>query len=172
MKTSTQIQSVKKGDENLSAVKIPSQSLSIAERQTLVFHTSRKKFAIVSIDKRSAKDKEMQVFTHTKKLSEYIFKVTEKSPKKYRWSVVHKLHETITEVLENLYYANFEPANRLQYQNRAKVKLCLLEHFVVSAKNLGCINMHQMQVMALALTDIQKMLAGWQKATKQKMTKN
>jgi len=33
------------------------------------------------------KDREMAVFTHAKKLSEYIFVISEKSPVKFRWNI-------------------------------------------------------------------------------------
>ena len=43
---------------------------------------SRKPFIVQSIDPAKDKEREMAIFTHAKKLSEYIFVITEKSPKK------------------------------------------------------------------------------------------
>ena len=67
----------------------------------------------------------MAVFTHAKKLSEYIFVITEKSPKKLRWSIVARLQNCSVDVIENLYRANYERETepRLNYQKSASVSL-------------------------------------------------
>ncbi|MDE5728708.1 MAG: hypothetical protein K2I20_00845, partial [Clostridia bacterium] len=68
-------------------------------------HAARKPYRITDFD--SPRDKEMAVFTHAKKLSEYIFVITEKSPKKLRWSIISRLQNASVDVIENLYKANF-----------------------------------------------------------------
>ena len=65
---------------------------------------SRKPFRIHDFD--TPKDKEMAVFTHAKKLSEYIFVITEKSPAKLRWNIVSRLLNCSVDIIENLYTAN------------------------------------------------------------------
>lgn len=50
----------------------------------------------------------MAVFTHAKKLSEYIFVISEKSPVKFRWNIVSRLLNTSVDVIENLYHANYD----------------------------------------------------------------
>ena len=57
-------------------------------------NVSRAPFRIQEFD--TPRDKEMAVFTHAKKLSEYIFVITEKSPKKLRWSIVSRLQNIST----------------------------------------------------------------------------
>ena len=67
---------------------------------------SRKPFKITEFEQ--AHNKEMAVFTHAKKMSEYIFVVTAKSPVKLRWSIVSRLINASVDVIENLYRANYE----------------------------------------------------------------
>lgn len=66
----------------------------------------RKSFRITDFD--TPKDREMAVFTHAKKLSQYIFVITEKSPAKFRWNITSRLLNTSVEIIEDLYRANYE----------------------------------------------------------------
>ncbi len=81
------------------------------------------------------KDREMAVFTHAKKLSEYIFVISEKSPVKFRWNIVSRLLNTSVDVIENLYHANYEKGDeRVMWQKKAMVSLNLLDFYTESAK--------------------------------------
>ena len=90
---------------------------------------TRKSYHISDFD--NPRDKEMAVFTHAKKLSEYIFVITEKSPKKYRWSIISRLQNASVELVENLYRANFErdEALRITFQKCAAVCIKLIDFF-------------------------------------------
>ena len=128
---------------------------------------ARKPFVLTSLNIAKDREREMAVFSHAKKLSEYVFVITEKSPKKYRWSIVSKLQNTSVEIIEELYHANFKIDNdRKIFQSNARVKLCLLEHFAEVAKNMQAINNHQMQVLAGLIEDVSKLLTGWIKSDK------
>lgn len=114
--------------------------------------------------------KDLEVITCAKKLGEYIIKITEKSPKKYRWSVVGKFQNTSIELVENLYYANFESGDeRLKYLKQASIKVNMLGFFAETAKDLQAINFHQMSVIANMLFEIRKMLNGWIRTTKRNL---
>lgn len=127
---------------------------------------ARKPF-IVDMDKN--KDKEMAVFTHAKKLSEYVFVITEKSPKKLRWSMVSRLQNCSTDVVENLYRANMEKQEmRAEFQKKALVSLQLLDFYAETAKRMQAINLHQMEVIAKHILETKKLLLGWARATKEK----
>ena len=116
--------------------------------------------------KKNNTSKDMAVFTQAKKLSEYIFIITEKSPKKLRWSIVSRLQDSSIALIENLYRANLERnEQRREYQKRAYVELSLVDHFALTAKNMKAINNHQMEVMAKHIADVRKLLLGWARAT-------
>ena len=132
-----------------------------------VNRTSRKKFVIKDFD--TPRDKEMAVFTHAKKLSEYVFVITERSPKKFRWSIVSRLQNTSIDVIENLYRANYEHdvALLLKYQTGAAVSLNLLDFYAETAKTKQAISLRQMAILARGITECKKLLSGWIKSTKQ-----
>lgn len=129
-------------------------------------NVSRTPFVIHDFD--PPRDKEMAVFTHAKKLSEYIFVITEKSPKKLRWSIVSRLQNASTELIEHLYRANYEreESARAEYQSRATVCLSLIDFYADTAKRMKAINMHQMSVIARQLGEVGKLLKGWIKSGK------
>ncbi len=129
---------------------------------------SRKPFIIRDFD--PPRDKEMAVFTHAKKLSEYIFVITEKSPKKLRWSIVSRLQNCSVDVIENLYRANYEreTGQRLNYQKSAAVSLSLLDFFAEAAKRRQAINFKQLTIISRELSELRRLLNGWIKSTKNK----
>ena len=128
-------------------------------------HASRKPFVLHDFD--TPRDKEMAVFTIAKKLSEYIFVITEKSPKKFRWSIITRLQNASVDVIENLHRANFEKGEaRIEYQKNALVSLNLVDFFAETARAKNAISMHQTAVIARQLVDCKKLLNGWVRATK------
>lgn len=132
--------------------------------------TGRKKYIVRSINGVSKdKEKELAVFTHAKKLAEYIFVITEKSPKKLRWSIVSKLQNASIDVIDCLYQANFErDERRLYFQNRASVRLQLLDFYTETAKKMQAITNKQMLIIGKQLFEVKKLLGGWTKSVKNK----
>lgn len=129
--------------------------------------TSRSAFRVHDFD--MPRDKEMAVFTHAKKLGEYIFVVTEKSPKKYRWSIVTRLHNSATEVVECLYRANVERGeDRELWLKRAQVAISLVDFYTETAYRLQALSGKQTGVIARALFELKKLLAGWIKSVRSK----
>jgi hypothetical protein len=49
---------------------------------------------------------ELKVITECKRLNEYVFHVTEKSPRKYRYSLVDRMDNLCLDVISLLYEAN------------------------------------------------------------------
>lgn len=143
----------------------PERDESIEGKENKV---SRKPFVIRDFEQQ--RDKEMAVFTHAKKLSEYIFVITEKSPKKLRWSIVARLQNCSVDVIENLYRANYERETepRLNYQKSASVSLSLLDFFAEAAKRKQAINFRQLTIISRELTEVRRLLNGWVKSTKNK----
>ena len=130
---------------------------------------TRKSYHISDFD--NPRDKEMAVFTHAKKLSEYIFVITEKSPKKYRWSIISRLQNASVELVENLYRANFErdEALRITFQKCAAVCIKLIDFYAETARKKQAITIRQTAVLAKHIAETEKLLNGWVRSTKRKM---
>ena len=123
------------------------------------------KYRIVDFD--TPRDKEMAVFTLAKKLSEYLFVITEKSPKKLRWSIIGRLQNNSVELIENLYRANFEHFEvREKFQKEALVKLSLTDYYSETAFQMKAITLKQVKIIATQTAEIKKMLIGWIKSNK------
>lgn len=138
--------------------------LSVNENEAQ--HSARKPFVLHDFD--TPHDREMAVFTSAKKLAEYIFVVSEKSPKKFRWSIITRLQNASVDVVENLYRANFERVEerRIAYQKSALVSLHLVDFFAETAKTKQAISLKQMTVIGRQIVECKKLLNGWVKATK------
>ncbi len=127
----------------------------------------RKPFRVPNFD--TPKDREMAVFTHAKKLSEYIFVISEKSPVKFRWNIVSRLLNTSVDVIENLYHANYDKGEeRVMWQKKAMVSLNLLDFYTETAKTKQAITFRQMEIIALQIYETKKLLSGWVRSTKKK----
>ncbi|MDE7264255.1 MAG: four helix bundle protein [Anaeroplasmataceae bacterium] len=127
----------------------------------------RKTFRITDFD--APRDKEMAVFTHAKKLSEYIFVVTEKSPIKFRWNIISRLLDTSVEIIEDLYRANYERGEeRVLWQKKAMTALNLLDFYADTAKTKQAITFRQMMIIAKQISEVKKLLSGWVRSTKPK----
>ena len=48
---------------------------------------------------------ELVVITETKRLIDYVFLITKKSPKKFRYSFITKIHSLLIEIIELFYLA-------------------------------------------------------------------
>ncbi len=128
---------------------------------------SRKPFKLHDFD--TPRDKDMAVITHAKKLSEYLFVITEKSPKKFRWNIVGRLLNTSTDIIECLYRANYERGEeRLYWQKKAMIALNMLDFYTDTARTKQAINFHQLTVIVKQIVETQKLLSGWVRSTKKK----
>ncbi len=85
------------------------------------------------------KKSELYVITKTKELTKYVITVTEKSPKKFRFTLVTRLQNYCLDVIENLVIANMLLAGspeRLEKQKEAGRKLELLGYFAMLCMEL------------------------------------
>lgn len=127
----------------------------------------RKSFRITDFD--TPKDREMAVFTHAKKLSQYIFVITEKSPAKFRWNITSRLLNTSVEIIEDLYRANYERGEeRVVWQKKAMTALNLLDFYADTANLKTVITFRQMTLIANQISEVKKLLSGWVRSTKPK----
>ena len=68
------------------------------------------------------KKSDLYVITKTKELAKYVITVTEKSPKKFRFTLVTRLQNYCLDVIENLLMANMlllTDSKRLEHQKEA-----------------------------------------------------
>ena len=114
------------------------------------------------------KKSELFVLTKAKDLSKYIFTITEKSPKKFRFSLVVRLQNLILEVLEKIYLANSEKdlQKRLNIQSDAKTTLAMLDYFAGLAYEIECILFKQYEQISKQQAECLLYLKKWMASTK------
>ncbi len=93
---------------------------------------------------------DLYVMTKTKDLAKYIITVTEKSPKRFRFTLVVRLQNYILTAIERIYLANETriKEERLALQNDAKTLLSMLDYFAQIAYEQECILFHQYEQIA------------------------
>ena len=117
------------------------------------------------------KQSELAVITKAKDLGSYIFIVTEKSPKKYRFTLVSKMQRLALSVIENILRANFvyirdgEDIERMEqrkaYQREAYVELKLLGYMAFMAREQLCILPKQYQQISILEAEVNRLLIAW-----------
>ena len=91
------------------------------------------------------KKSDLFVLTKAKDLAKYIITVTEKSPKKFRFTLVVRLQNYILDIIELLQLANlqYNINERLSLQEKAKNLLIMLDYFAGLAYEQQCILFRQ-----------------------------
>ena len=124
------------------------------------------------------KPSELTVITRAKDLSSYVLTVTEKSPKRFRFTLTTKLQNYALNVLENLYRANEvfldreDPASREKrraYQQQALTESRLLSYMAELAMEQGAILPKQYEQIAKKTYDVQNLLGAWMKSDERRM---
>lgn len=117
---------------------------------------------------------ELVVFTVAKDLCKYVFEVTDKSPKKFRFSLTVRMHNLASETIENLYRANdifvgsdtfskTRALQRIQHQKDALSSVKLLGFIALIANEQQAITNHQYEYMSKLLANVQYLIAAWLK---------
>ncbi|MCL2630889.1 MAG: four helix bundle protein [Firmicutes bacterium] len=114
---------------------------------------------------------ELTVFTKAKDLSKYVFTVTLKSPKHFRFSIVGRLHNLCLDLIENLYRANGTMVicdkraealqKRLTHQSEAMVALDLLDYMAQLACEQQCLLLKQWEQIGKQVLDCKRLLGAW-----------
>ena len=113
---------------------------------------------------------ELAVITHAKALCNYVFAVTEKSPKRFRFSLVSRLQNLGLDVVEHLFRANETfvaigdaeaAAVRLRLQHQASTSLKMMLYVSEMAHEQGCLTMKQYEQISKQGCDIGNMIGGW-----------
>jgi len=119
------------------------------------------------------KQSEPSVITKAKDLCSYILKVTEKSPKRFRFTLTTKLQNYALNIIENLYRANEvflikgNPATyekRREYQRQSMTECRLLAYMAQLAMEQGAILAKQYEQITKKIYNVQNLLGAWMKS--------
>ncbi|MBR3637016.1 MAG: four helix bundle protein [Lachnospiraceae bacterium] len=119
----------------------------------------------------------MAVITKAKDLCSYIMTVTDKSPKRFRFTLVSRLQNYALDVIENLIMANETfvsegdtrmAAMRMSYQRTAMSRLKLLSYISELAMKQGCILPKQYELITKQIYDAENMLGAWMNSDKKR----
>lgn len=116
----------------------------------------------------SAKERnELTVITKAKTLCSYVLTVTDKSPKRFRFTLVAKLQNNALDALESLFLANeiyvgnrdrAQIEKRREYQRNAMTHLKLLAYLAQLAMEQKCILPKQYEQITKQVYDCQNLL--------------
>lgn len=119
-------------------------------------------------------ESELLVIVKAKDLGNYIFTVTDKSPKKFRFSLISRLQNLALSMIENLYRANMVFVKdskaidkievRKKYQREAYVDLKLLGYMASMAKEQGGILAKQYEQISIRSTEVIRLLLAWSRS--------
>ena len=130
------------------------------------------------MDTHTRKQSELSVIVKAKDLCSYVLMVTEKSPKRFRFTLTSKLQTSALNVLENLFRANevfLEKGNlimaekRESYQQEALTECKLLAYLAQLAMEQQCILPKQYEQITKKVYDVQNMIGAWMKSDKKRM---
>ena len=105
--------------------------------------------------------------TKTKDLAKYILTVTEKSPKKFRFTLVVRLQNYILDAIELIHRANHERdiEKRMKLQHEAKTSLVMLDYFAQLASEQECILFRQYEQISKQQAECLLYLGKWMAST-------
>ncbi len=123
---------------------------------------------------KKCEESELLVIVKAKDLGNYIFTVTDKSPKKFRFSLISRLQNLALSMIENLYRANMVFVKdskaidkievRKKYQREAYVDLKLLGYMALMAKEQGGILAKQYEQISIRSTEVIRLLLAWSRS--------
>jgi hypothetical protein len=124
---------------------------------------------------RRGTESELTVITRAKELAQYILTVTDKSPKKFRFTLTSRLQNYSLSVIESLYKANhvflgsssqrdLQFEKRLALQHEAMTQLRLLSYLSMVARECQCILPRQQAQISSKVMETQRLLYAWMKS--------
>jgi len=121
---------------------------------------------------------ELTVIVRAKELASYILTVTDKSPKRFRFTLASKLQNYTLNIIENLYRANEvfvkkgdaqKAEKRLEYQQQALTEMKLLGYMAQLAMEQQCILTKQYEQITKKLYDCQNLLGAWMNSDRKRL---
>ena len=117
---------------------------------------------------------ELSVITKAKELCNYVLTITDKSPKKFRYTLVSRLQNYSIRIVESLLTANEirvtdrdgnvrkdRLEERREYQQKAFTDIKLLTFLAQVSMEQSCILPRQYEQITRALYDCQNLLGAW-----------
>ncbi|MCP1111486.1 four helix bundle protein [Ohessyouella blattaphilus] len=124
---------------------------------------------------------ELTIITKAKDLCSYVMTVTEKSPKRFRFTFVSRLQNLCLEIIESIYRANdlFLGGDgierryqaRVGYQRKALTALRLLGYMAQISQESNCLTMKQYAIITKEVYDCQNLLGAWMNSDKSRYLK-
>lgn len=131
------------------------------------------------MDKTMKQENELSIMVKSRKLAEYIFTITEKSPKKFRFTITSRLQNLSLYAMENLIRANEiyvkektqteSYRKRLEYQREAMIDFKVLGYMAMIAREQECILPRQQEQIAKQVSECRKMLWAWMLSDKKRL---
>ena len=112
----------------------------------------------------ATKKSDLYVITKVKELTRYVITITEKSPKKFRFTLVTRLQNYCLDSLEQIVLANMLPltdARRLERQKSAGRGLELLGYFAMLCVECECILPKQFEFISKLQAESLMFLGKW-----------
>ena len=119
------------------------------------------------------KQSELTIIVKAKDLCSYVLTVTEKSPRRFRFTLVSRLQNYVLHIVENIYRANdiFLKAGdtdsakkRMEYQRQTLTECRLLAYMAQLAMEQKCILNKQYEQITKKVYDVQNLLVAWMKS--------
>lgn len=122
---------------------------------------------------------ELVVITKAKDLCGYVLTITEKSPKRFRFTLTSRMQNLALDIIEQAYRANDiyvsgpdrETARRqrLDMQHSALTSCKLLGYMALLAREQGCILPKQYEQITKLVSDVQNLLGAWINSDRKRM---
>ena len=126
----------------------------------------------------AAMQSELVVITNAKRLTDYVFLITQKSPKHFRQTLTNRMQNYALDIIEDLYAANDvyitkadaqACARWLRLQNHAITCLRLLSYLGELGRNVQCLLPKQFEEMSRLITECHNTLVGWMASDKKRL---
>ncbi|MDL2238420.1 four helix bundle protein [Christensenellaceae bacterium OttesenSCG-928-K19] len=122
---------------------------------------------------------ELTVITKSKDLCRYVLTVTEKSPKRFRFTLTGRMQNLALEIIERIYRANdvfmsgsdrgAAQRQRLDLQHGALTNVKLLGYMALLAREQGAILPRQYEQITKQVHDVQNLLGAWINSDRKRM---
>jgi hypothetical protein len=117
------------------------------------------------------KKSQLYVLVKAKELTKYLITVTERSPKKFRFTLVNRLQNYALDTIESILKANSlrDVTKRMEEQDKAKELLNMLDSFAEISLQQGCILPKQYEQVSKLVAETLNYLQKWKMATAKKV---
>ena len=123
---------------------------------------------------RHRNESDLYVIVRAKELCGYVLTVTDKSPKKFRFTLVSRLQNLSLDVVERLFAANLVRVRgaddderireRRELQREAYVGLRTLSLVALIAEEQGCLLGRQYEQVSTQVAEVTRLLVAWAKS--------